>query len=211
MQAIRSLLVTAAAAVLVGAMGSAEAANNKLHTMTIQLPGGGTARIQYVGDVAPKVTLVPGWQTADVFVPDPAFFGWSPLFASLNSAASEMDRQLAAAQQQMEQMQAQLAGASDQPIEAALKNAPPGSESFSVVTVSNGKGFCMQSVHMVKPVDGKPQVQRQSSGDCSGLRPSNENQAEALWQDDGNDLTSIGDHDGHSQALLHEATAVQSN
>jgi hypothetical protein len=39
--------------------GAAVAASQDSHTMNVPLPDGSTARVEYVGDVAPKVTVVP--------------------------------------------------------------------------------------------------------------------------------------------------------
>ncbi len=212
MRTIKSLLVTAAAgALMAGTIGIAEAASQRLNTMTIQLPDGGTARIQYTGDVAPKVTVTPGWQAFDTWGPGPLVFDWTPPFAAIDSISAEMERHMAAAQRQMQAMQEQLATDSDRPIEAALKNAPPGSESFSIMTISNGKGFCTRSVRVVKPENGKPQVQRQSSGDCSGMSAGTANETESLSPNDTTGLTSIDDRDPRAPAMLHEATAVQTN
>ena len=40
--------------------GAAIAASRDTHTMNVPLPDGSTARVEYVGNVAPKVTVVPG-------------------------------------------------------------------------------------------------------------------------------------------------------
>src|SRR4051794_5375451 len=39
--------------------GAAVAASRGSHTMNVPLPDGSTAKVEYVGDVAPKVTVVP--------------------------------------------------------------------------------------------------------------------------------------------------------
>ena len=40
--------------------GTAIAANSETHVMNVSLPDGSVAHVQYVGDVAPKVTVEPG-------------------------------------------------------------------------------------------------------------------------------------------------------
>src|SRR5690349_5824636 len=63
-QCRRSLMQKALGLVLAGLgaaaiAGAAVAANRDSHIMNVPLPDGSTARVEYVGDVAPKVTVVP--------------------------------------------------------------------------------------------------------------------------------------------------------
>src|SRR4051812_16020115 len=39
--------------------GAAAAASRDSHTMNVPLPDGSTAHVEYVGDVSPKVTVIP--------------------------------------------------------------------------------------------------------------------------------------------------------
>ena len=65
--------------------GAALAASRDIHVMTVALPDGSTARVEYVGKVAPKVMLVPGPSAPD-FAP----------FALFDRSAFDMQRQIAA-------------------------------------------------------------------------------------------------------------------
>jgi len=51
-------LYAAAALALVGA-GAAQAATEKLHAMKVAAPDGSVVHVQYTGDVAPRVEVVP--------------------------------------------------------------------------------------------------------------------------------------------------------
>jgi hypothetical protein len=43
------------------------AGDDQVHVVTVQLPGGGLGRIQYIGDVPPRIVLVPTVTQADPF------------------------------------------------------------------------------------------------------------------------------------------------
>src|SRR3546814_3624443 len=71
---MRKLLRTAvlAGAAAIATAGTAIAAANHNRVMTIDLPDGSLARIEYQGDVAPKVTVEPAMRFAPVRFADPA-------------------------------------------------------------------------------------------------------------------------------------------
>jgi hypothetical protein len=57
--------------------------------------------------------------------------------------------------------------APNQPIEMALGNLPPRTESYSMVSTWSGNGVCTQSVEITSPANGgKPRVVSHSSGNC---------------------------------------------
>jgi hypothetical protein len=57
--------------------------------------------------------------------------------------------------------------APNQPIEMALGNLAPGTESYSMVSTWSGNGVCTQSVEITAPANGgKPRVVSHSSGTC---------------------------------------------
>src|SRR4051794_4814875 len=86
---------TGAAALAAGAV----AASRNTHVMNVALPDGLTARVEYVGDVAPRVTVVPGQVPADPF-------------ALFDRSAFDMQRQIDAMMRQVSEMARQpLAGA----------------------------------------------------------------------------------------------------
>jgi len=149
MNAVKPLLLAGLASVAVaGYAGFARAGTPDVKTMTVQLPGGGIEEIEYTGDVAPQVSLLPA---TPVGMPDP--------FAALAQISAEMDQQAAA---MMNAMNAMAAGAMGQPgalVPAAFGQLPPGSA-------------CFQSVEITAMGDGQaPQVVSHSSGNCGGGQP----------------------------------------
>jgi len=84
-------LYAAAALALVGA-GAAQAATEKLHAMKVAAPDGSVVHVQYTGDVAPRVEVVPveAVMPADAVV-DP--------FAQMARISAMMDAQMAAMMQ----------------------------------------------------------------------------------------------------------------
>ncbi len=146
MEAVKPLLLAGVASVALG--GYALAGNPDVRTMTVQLPGGGVEEIEYTGDVAPQVSLLPAMQG-----------GSSDPFAALAQVSAEMDQQAAA---MMNAMDAMTAGALGQPgalVPAAFGQMPPGSA-------------CFQSVEITSIGDGQaPKVVAHTSGDCGGGAP----------------------------------------
>jgi len=161
MRTVRTAFLASAAALAVaGATGLALAATPVFHTMTIRLPGGGVEHIRYTGKVAPSVAFVSGPAVANIGYWDAA---WP--FADFDRISAMMDRQFA---QMMDQARAldQMA-ASGGLNEAVLKDAPPGTSSYSMVTTVGGNGVCSRSVQITSsPGGGKPKVVSQSSGNC---------------------------------------------
>ena len=150
--------VGVAAAALAGA---ALAAGPKTHVMNVPLPDGSVARVEYVGDVAPKVTLAPG-SVAGAAMPWAMPF---PSFAGFDRMIEEMQRQSQAMMQQAQQMARQPAGAA--PYIASYGNLPAGGTSTTVVSVSNGGATCTRTTHVVSQGSGKPpKVTSSVSGQC---------------------------------------------
>jgi len=165
----KSGMAVAGAAVL--ALAGTAALGATTHHMTIALPDGGTARIDYSGDVAPRVHFQPPQMITDN---DNVAF-WTPGFGSvgwqMDSMAAAMDRQMAAMLQQARVM----ASRTPQLNSATLRDLPAGSESWSVTTVSTGKGSCTRSVHVTGGGERmKPQVVSETSGNCDGAALGND-------------------------------------
>ena len=141
----------------VGIAGAAVAASRDTHTMNIPLPDGSTARVEYVGNVAPKVTVVPA--------PLPQF----GLF----------DRSMFDMQQQIDAMMKQVDAIARMPVTgapgmnvAAYGNAPQGSSSVTVVSTGNGAKTCTRTTEVTSQGAGKPpKVVTNVSGDC-GTAPA---------------------------------------
>jgi hypothetical protein len=149
MKAMKPLLLASLAAVAVGGYaGLARAGAPDVKTMTVQLPGGGIEEIEYTGDVAPQVSLLPATPAA---MADP--------FAALAQISAEMDQQAAAMMNAMDAM-------------AAGGMGPPG----ALVPAAFGQmplnGACVQSLQITSLGNGQaPQVVSRTSGDCGGSQP----------------------------------------
>ncbi|MDF0487270.1 hypothetical protein PX554_03945 [Sphingomonas sp. H39-1-10] len=145
--------------------GSALAADRAMHMMDVNLPDGSVAHVRYVGDVAPKVVLVPVAQSMPVALFDPI-----ASFASFDQMFADMDRQRDAMLQQVAAMQ-RAAPTNGKIDRAALNSLPAGgtvSYSFTSYSSGDGKGGgCTQSYQMTSYGAGaQPKVVSQSSGDC---------------------------------------------
>ena len=150
MKAMKPLLLAGLASVAVaGYAGFAVAGTPDVKTMAVQLPGGGIEEIEYSGDGAPQVNLLPA---APVDATDP--------FAALAQISAEMDQQAAAMMNAMDAMTAGSMGRPGAMVPAAFGQLPPG-------------GACFQSVEITATGNGQaPQVVSHTSGDCGNAPPS---------------------------------------
>ena len=163
MRVFRIALVAGAAMIVVaGISGVAAARDLNTHVMTVQLPGGGVAEIRYTGDLPPQVVLSPAPTALG------EFFGPASPFATLDRISAAMDREAASLMRQAEMLANASGFAPNHPIEEmALGNLPPGTESYSVVSMWSGNGVCTQSVEITSPANGgRPRVVSHSSGSC---------------------------------------------
>jgi len=159
MPKLRTILIAGGASLLFA--GAAFAAAERLHTMHVNLPDGSVAHITYVGDSAPKVAIDPAEARRAV--------AYDPF--------AEMDRQMAALEQQVAEMQRAAAASGAQPGQVLVSGNLPAGSSYSVTTVStsNGKSSCTQTVEYRS--DGKgaaPRITRASSGDCDAVKMNTE-------------------------------------
>jgi len=138
--------------------GGAAAASRDTHTMNVPLPDGSTARVEYVGNVAPKVTVVP----API----------APLapFGMFDRSMFDMQRQIDAMMRQVDRM-ARIPAAGVPGLNvAAYGDAPAGTQSVTVVSTSNGSKTCTRTTEVTLQGAGKPpKVVTNVSGDCAGL------------------------------------------
>ncbi|CAM5534007.1 hypothetical protein N5J77_22835 [Sphingobium yanoikuyae] len=162
MRKIRAAVLAGVAAV--AAIGTALAASHNSHVMKVGLPDGTVARIEYQGDVAPKVTVAPASSLAPIAWLDPLE---AAPFALFDRIAADMDRQ---SEMMMRQVHALplLAMADDGKIDlTALRSLPPGTVSYSFVSTTNGGSACSRSVQVTSLGSGEqPKVVSNSSGDC---------------------------------------------
>jgi hypothetical protein len=139
------------------------AAANDSRIMTVDLPDGSQARIEYKGDVAPKITVEPATRLVPVRWADPAI---SAPFALFDRIAADMDQQMDAMFRQARMLES--ASAADAPLDrAALGALPAGTVSYRFVSTSTGNGVCSRSVQVTSlGADQQPKVVSSSSGDC---------------------------------------------
>lgn len=166
MPKLRTAMIAGAATLLFA--GVAVAATANLHTMQVSLPDGSVAQITYVGDTAPKVAIAPVDAQAAASA-DP-FAAMDRDFARVSAMMAAQHQQ---AMQQVAAMQQQAAAAGAQPGKVFIAGTMPqgSSYSYSVVSSSNGRGSCTQSVEWRSDGAGKePQVTRASSGDCGAAK-----------------------------------------
>ena len=143
----------------VGIAGAAVAASRDTHTMNVPLPDGSTARVEYVGNVAPKVTVVPAPMAQ---------------FGLFDRSMFDMQRQIDAMMKQVDAIARApmaVAGAPGMNV-AAYGNAPQGAQSVTVVSTSNGAKTCTRTTEVTSQGAGKsPKVVTNVSGDC-GAAPA---------------------------------------
>ena len=155
MMKLRATLVAGAAAAIAG---TALAATSHSHVMNLSLPDGSVARVEYVGNVPPKVTVAPA--------PLDAWMSGFPSFAGFDRMFEQMDRQM----RQIEQMARQpigTPGTAPGMNVASYGNLPAGADSVSVVSVSNGASSCTRTTEVVSQGAGKPpKVTTNVSGNC---------------------------------------------
>lgn len=162
MRNIRTAVLAGVAAV--AAIGSAVAASHDSHVMKVGLPDGTVARIEYEGDVAPKVTVAPASSVAPIAWLDP--FEPAP-FALFDRIAADMDRQSDLMMRQVRALPLPAMADGGKIDLAALRSLSPGTVSYSFVSTANGGSTCSRSVQVTSLGSGQqPKVVSNSSGDC---------------------------------------------
>jgi hypothetical protein len=157
---MKKLPIFIVAGVAAALAGTAIAAAPRTHVINVPLPDGSVARVEYVGDVAPKVTVAPptapgGFWATGAMAP----------FSNFDGMFEKMSRQMG----QIEQMARQPVGAPGMNV-AAYGNLPAGANSVSVVTVSNGGSSCTRTTQVVSQGAGKPpKVTTNQAGNCAGV------------------------------------------
>jgi len=167
----KKYLIGAAALAVLGA-GVAEAATARLHTMNVDAPDGSVVRVQYTGDVAPRVQVVP----ADTMLPADMPAMGDP-FAYMDRISAMMDAQMNAMVQQAALMQ-QHAGANGnaagEPGFTAASDAPQGMHMTYYSTSTDASG-CTRSVSYSSDGSGEaPKMTQAASDGCDAARPGNQ-------------------------------------
>ncbi|GGO91516.1 hypothetical protein EV664_102536 [Stakelama pacifica] len=162
---MRKILRTAvlAGAAAIATAGTAMAAANDNKVITVDLPDGSLARIEYQGDVAPEVTVQRATRLVPVRLSDPAM---AAPFLLFDRIAADMDRQMDAMFRQARMLEA--AAARGVTLDrAAFGNLPSGTVSYRFVSTSTGNGICRRSVQVTSlGTDQQPKVVSRSSDDC---------------------------------------------
>ena len=139
--------------------GAAVAASQDTHLLTVPLPDGSVARIEYVGDVAPKVKIEPATPFAAAFAGS-----LMPSFAHIDRMLAEMQRQADAMVRQANRMASRGNATATY---ANYGSMPAGTSSYTMVTTSNGEKSCTRTVEVTSQgADKPPKVVSNSSGDC---------------------------------------------
>ena len=169
MRTIRTAMIAGTAAIgLVGLPGAASAQSPRIHVMNVQLPDGGVAQVQYVGDVPPQIAVANAPTVAPLgfpmFMAMPSLFGSESPFAMMDRISAAMDRQMAAVMQSAQTLPTLNA---TQMTEAAMRNLPAGAQSYSFSSTLSGNGVCVRSVQITSSGNGaEPKVVSHSSGNC---------------------------------------------
>lgn len=140
------------AALLTGAA----AAGPGTHVMNVPLPDGSTARIEYVGDVAPKVAVSP----------PPLSVGFSEI-GPIHRSMFDMQRQIQAMMRNMLDLSPGSMFPAPGLNVAGYGDMPAGTSSMTIVTRSNGSKTCTRRTEVTSAGSGKaPKVVSSVSGDC---------------------------------------------
>lgn len=153
------------AGVAAAAVAGSAVAASRTHVMDVPLSDGSVAHIEYVGDVAPKVTIAPA---------PFARFGanWVPMalpsMPNLDRMMKEMQRRSAELVRQSQILAKQPWGAyAGMPNMASFGNLPAGETSTTVVSISNNGSTCTRTTEVVSQGAGKaPKVTSNVSGTC---------------------------------------------
>ncbi len=143
--------------------GALAAAAPKTHVMKVVLPDGGVANVEYVGDVAPKVTIMP-----DRFAAAPGSEAMRfPSFAGFERMMAQMQRQSDELMREAQRTSVRPVGSNS--FSASYGNVPAGEVSTTVVSVSNNGVTCTRTTKVVSQGPGAaPKVSSSASGQCDG-------------------------------------------
>lgn len=158
----KALAIVLAGVGAVAMTSAVAAASRDTHHMSVPLPDGSVAQIDYVGDVAPKVRVTPA--------PFPTLA--SP-FALFDPTMFDMQKRIDAMMKQIDTLARQpVAGAGGFNV-ASLGDAPAGTRSITVVSTSDGGHSCTRTTEVMSQGAGKPpKVVTNASGDCAVPGPA---------------------------------------
>jgi hypothetical protein len=197
MRTARNILLAGAAAVaLAGSGGLALAKDPAFHTMTVQLPDGGAARIQYAGNVTPKVTLEAAPFAAN-------FFGPASPFPVFDQISAQMDGMMNVLMREADAM-AMPAWKPNQMFAAGLRDVPPGTMQYSAVSMMSGNGnVCTRTTEITSAGKGeRPKVVSHTSGNCDAVGNATfGNLPHVAPRDSGGQTTQVDARQGERHAV----------
>ena len=156
MRKLPALALGVAAAAVAGV---AIAAAPATHRLDVALPDGGVVHVDYVGNVAPTVTVATG-DPRGIWAP--MAFPAMPDMRNFDAMFQQLERQ----SRQIEQMARQIPAAPGMNV-AAYGDMPAGSSSVSVISTSNGGVSCTRTTEVISQGAGKPpKVTTNVSGNC---------------------------------------------
>lgn len=141
--------------------GAAAATSQKTHMMSVPLTDGSVARIEYVGDVPPKVTI------------EPRPFGRIAPLGIFDRSMLDMRRQMDAMIRRMNELSRRPIARGPGMYVADYGSMPAGSTSVTVVSTTNGGKTCTRTTEVTAQGAGKPpKVVENVSGDCATAPPA---------------------------------------
>lgn len=152
MSLMRKTLVAAVVLASAGGLAYAQSPapqNPDMHVMNVRLPDGSLQRIEYTGNVPPRIEIVPVSQLS----PAQVRIAESP-FTMMRRISAEMDAQMA---QMFQAFGPMMSPPGTAPITAAFGGMP-----------AAGSGVCVHSVQVTYNGSGQPHVVSQTAGDCGG-------------------------------------------
>jgi len=156
MKVARNIVIGAAVAtVLAGSAGLALALSPLTHTLTVKTPDGGTAEIQYVGDVPPRISFKGA--------PEAVALPMDPAFVDLQRISAAMDRE-------MDDVMSRMAAPASTLKAGGFDAGAPGRDGFTTISTENGGAYCGRSVEITQgPNDKEPKVMTRTFGNCPAL------------------------------------------
>ena len=163
MPQFRTTVLAGVAALCVA--GTTLAASKNTHVMTVDLPNGLVARVEYQGDVKPKVRIDPAPRLTTVRFNESFML---PPVAMFDRIVADLDRQASMMTRQARALQQQRLDPSANSNAAALREMPAGTVTYHYVATTDGGRVCSQSWQYSSQGPGQqPKLSSTSSGDCS--------------------------------------------
>ena len=155
MRKLRTTILASVAALI--AAGAAQAATAETRRMNVALPDGSIAQIEYTGEVAPRVSVVPA-RAHTVIAFDP-FAGFERIMAEMEARHRAIMLQMAA----LERAAAQAAAS--EPRQFTLVGDLPAGVSFTYVSSTTDANGCTRTVEYRSRGSGaEPKITRASAG-----------------------------------------------